>query len=236
MRKLIAANWKMCLTRAEALALAESLEASLDKDILICPPFVHLEAVGGILRSKGIMLGGQNCAHQAMGALTGEIAAAHLADYGCSHVILGHSERRQYFAESGPFLVQKLEQAFTVGLIPIICVGETQTQYEQGRTAVVLAQQLTEIAGALKGRSFVIAYEPVWAIGSGRVPQMFEIEAAHACIRTELMKHGIENGYRVIYGGSVKPENAAQIYSVAGVDGALIGSASLKADGFKMCC
>lgn len=228
MPKFIAANWKMNLTRAEAIALAQALNPTKTGQVLVCPPFVHLEVVGPIVREKGILLGGQNCAHKPMGALTGEIAATQLVDYGCTHVILGHSERRQHFAESGPLLVQKIERAFEAGLHAVVCIGETLGQYERGETSRVLGEQLAELQAVLGQGAFTIAYEPVWAIGTGKVPQMPEIEAAHAAIRQHLA-----GGYRILYGGSVTPANAAEIFAVSGVDGALIGGASLKADGFN---
>jgi triosephosphate isomerase len=239
-RKLIAGNWKMNGTRADWRALAADVARQaqgVGADFVVCPPAAGLADVADVLGGSDIALGGQDvCAHP-NGAHTGEVSAAMLAEFGCGYVIVGHSERRADLAETDALVAAKATAALAGGLVPIVCVGETAAQKHAGQTAKVLDGQLR---GSLKGvspqtaASLVIAYEPVWAIGTGLVPTVADIAAATAHIRALLAEvlPGLGTDVRLLYGGSVKPDNAAEILTVANVDGALIGGASLKADSF----
>jgi triosephosphate isomerase (TIM) len=240
MRQLIAGNWKMHGTGASAVALAEAVLAgagAVSCDLLVCPPFVHLGAVAAVLRGGQVALGGQDC-HQALqGAHTGDISAPMLRDIGATHVILGHSERRQNHGEIDEIVREKTEAALRAGLTPIVCVGETDEQRQSGQETEIVGWQL---AGSLpqgfvvKGGACAVAYEPCWAIGSGKVPTEEEVAAMHAFIREELVRQfgAAGNGIRILYGGSVKPDNARALLAVPHVGGALIGGASLKAADF----
>lgn len=239
-RTLIAGNWKMNGTRQAAVALAESVarsagEARASVELALCPPFVHLEAVGGALSGAGVELGAQDVSrHPHDGACTGEISAPMLADMGCRYVIVGHSERRQYHGETDEIIAAKAAQAMECGVIPIICVGETLDQRQAGQTAAVIESQVgAAVPSPAAGGDLVVAYEPVWAIGTGLTASAAQIEDVHAQIRALLEKRLAEPAHlRIIYGGSVKPENAGEILSLANVDGALVGGASLKAETF----
>ncbi len=243
MRKyIVAGNWKMHTLREEAVALAHSLVPLVSgvsrTDILVCPPFTSLARVGKVLEGTGILLGAQNMHHADEGAYTGEVSAAMLKDLGVSHVIVGHSERRQYFNESDSFLNLKVKAAVEAGLIPILCVGETLEEHESGATESVVAGQLegglegVEIA---HGEDLVIAYEPIWAIGTGKTASPEQAQEAHAFIRTKLTQAfgaDLAGTMRIQYGGSVKPDNAAALMGQPDIDGALVGGASLKAESF----
>ncbi len=237
MRTLIAGNWKMNppgLAGAEALARALRLSAARAVDLLVCPPFTALASVAALLRGTGIALGAQDCAAtgEAGGAHTGEISAAMLRDLGVSHVILGHSERRAHQAESDATVRAKAVAAAAAGLIPLVCVGETEAERRAGRAQAVVAGQL---AGSLPdGFSGIIAYEPVWAIGTGLTPSAGEIAAMHAAIAADLATRfpARAAALPVLYGGSVKPGNAAEVLALAHVGGALVGGASLVAEDF----
>ncbi|MEM6610493.1 MAG: triose-phosphate isomerase [Pseudomonadota bacterium] len=236
-RKLAAGNWKMNGVQAQ-LAELETLAATLPAepvDILICPPATLLAPMSAQTDPR-IALGGQDCHAAAAGAHTGDLSAAMLADAGARYVILGHSERRADHGEPDALIAAKVEAAWAADLTAIICIGETEAQYRADETLSVIAAQL---AGSLPedttAQNSVIAYEPVWAIGTGLVPQMAEIAAVHGAIRTQLSdRFGPEMAadMRILYGGSVKPSNAAEIFAVADVDGALVGGASLKAADF----
>lgn len=236
-KKLIAGNWKMNGARATAAVLAEDVKsgsAGFACDIAVCPPFIYLHAVGKIVADSHIALGGQNCSDKDDGAFTGDTSAAMLADYGCSYVIIGHSERRQYHGESDGGVKSKASKAISKGLVPIICVGETEAQRDKGETLGVISRQLDGgIPESATGRNCVIAYEPVWAIGTGKVATEAEIMQVHEFIRGHMKSRLAESdNLRIIYGGSVKPDNAAVILKLDNVDGALVGGASLKAADF----
>lgn len=239
MKKLIAGNWKMNGTLREALGLAEALSAQIGADLAaqvdfcVCPPFIHIGAVGVSL-SPLIALGGQDCSETGNGAYTGDVSAAMLKDIGCRYVILGHSERRQYHGEIDALISKKAEKAHESGLISIICVGETEAQRESGKAEAVVIEQLKgSIPPSGNSSNMVIAYEPVWAIGTGKTPTAEDVAAIHAVIRKTLQEKLDNSGaIRILYGGSVKPENAATLLCLPNVDGALVGGASLKADQF----
>ncbi len=239
-KKLIAGNWKMTGNRAEWAALSTAIKTAVvgvDADFLVCPPAAALADVSLKLDGISILIGGQDvCAHP-NGAHTGEVSAEMLADFGCTYAIVGHSERRADLAEGDALVAAKAAAALAGGLTPIVCVGETEAQKKAGETAKILDASLR---GSLKdvspstGASLVVAYEPVWAIGTGLVPTPADITTATAQIRnllTELLPN-IGAKVRILYGGSVKPENAAEILTLPNVDGALIGGASLKAESF----
>jgi triosephosphate isomerase len=236
MPKLIAGNWKMNGLRADGLALARGLaermkSAPLSCDLLICPPATLLISIAALLTGSKIGLGGQDCAGAAAGAFTGDLSPAMLKDAGCSHVILGHSERRAIHRESDAEIALKLIAARASGLIPILCVGESEQQRDAGQAVQIVSSQLRAALPAdLRADQFVVAYEPVWAIGSGRTPTAHEISDIHAAIRKALPKPA--QAARILYGGSVKPANARAILALPGVDGALVGGASLALDDF----
>jgi len=231
---LIAGNWKMNpATRAQARALAEGLRAGVDGvDLLVCPPFTALAVVAEVLAGSGIAVGGQDCSPLGVGAHTGDIAAAMLRDAGASHVILGHSERRRDHAELDEMVRQKVVAAMAAGLVPVVCVGETEEQRLSGRETEVVGWQLE---GSLpQDFAGVIAYEPVWAIGTGRTPTAADVAAMHAFVFEELTRQfgGKAAEWPILYGGSVKPGNAAALMRVPHVHGALVGGASLNAGEF----
>ena len=235
--KLAAGNWKMNGTGASLAELAElaAAHASPACDILICPPATLISRAAERASGTAIAIGGQDCHPAESGAHTGDISAAMLADAGASHVILGHSERRADHGETDALVAEKAEAAAAAGLMPIICVGETLEQREAGETLSVVGAQLSGSVPASLG-ALVIAYEPVWAIGTGKVPTLEEIAEVHAFIRSELA--GMSGSFSaqdtaILYGGSVKPSNASDIFGVDDVDGALVGGASLKATDFS---
>ncbi|MEO2066580.1 MAG: triose-phosphate isomerase [Desulfurobacteriaceae bacterium] len=240
-RLLIAGNWKMNKTVPEAIELVRGLKERLkgveDRDVLICPPFTALYPVSKELEDSQILLGGQNMFYEEKGAFTGEISPLMLKDVGCSFVILGHSERRHIFGEDDKLINKKVISAVKHGLIPILCVGERIEEREEGRTEEVIEKQVRE---GLKGLSpedeFVIAYEPVWAIGTGKTATPEMAQEVHSFIR-EILKElfGEEKAgrVRILYGGSVKPENAKGLLEMPDIDGALVGGASLKAESFS---
>jgi triosephosphate isomerase len=239
MRKLIAGNWKMNGLKADGLALARALvERARSRppgcDLLICPPATLLMAAAEALAGSAIALGGQDCHTRPKGAHTGDISAAMLRDAGCSHVILGHSERRHEHHESDALVRAKVEAARAAGLIAILCLGETAEQRDAGRTLEVVARQLAgSLPDGMGPAQLVIAYEPVWAIGSGRTPTAADVATVHAALRAGLDgKVAAPAEVRLLYGGSVKPGNARELLHVANVDGALIGGASLEAADF----
>jgi len=235
-RKLAAGNWKMNGSRA-ALAEVRALAAAHPAptcDVLICPPATHIAWMAEALAGCPIHVGGQDCHQNASGAHTGDIGAPMLADAGASHVILGHSERRADHGETDALVRAKAEAALAARLVPVICLGETLAQRDAGETLAVIGAQLAgSVPGSADGKT-VIAYEPVWAIGTGRTPTLEQIAEVHAFLRRELRRRFGPAGeaMRLLYGGSVKPDNAAAIFAVADVDGALVGGASLKAADF----
>jgi triosephosphate isomerase len=241
-RKVVAGNWKMNKTVPEALALVRELKglvaSAQNVEVVVAPPFVALHAVAQELAGSNIRLAAQNCHWEASGAFTGEVSASMLKDVGCTYVILGHSERRQFFGETDETVNKRTRAALKAGLIPIVCVGETLAEREANRTLEVVERQ---VAGALAGFSasevagFVLAYEPVWAIGTGRTATSEQAQEVHAAIRAQLgrLYDGATAGQvRIQYGGSVKPDNAAELMGKPDVDGALVGGASLKAGDF----
>ena len=241
-RMFVAGNWKMNTDLAGGTALAKAVAAGVPAghavDVLVAPPFPYLLAIRDALRGSGVLLGAQNAYFESPGAFTGEVAVEMLKDVGCDYVILGHSERRQLLRESDELINKKVAAALARGLKVILCIGETLEDRDGNRTERVLEAQL---AGCLAGFSadhlgeLVVAYEPVWAIGTGRNATPEQAQAAHAFIRAWLAGRfgsGVGDGTRIQYGGSVKPENAAALLGQADVDGALVGGACLKADSF----
>ena len=238
-RRLIAANWKMHGSKAQALEWISRLgagvvsgDASSKTELLLCPPATLLgsEAVQEAARARGVVLGGQLAHEEAKGAYTGDISAVMLAECGARYAIVGHSERRQRHGESDAFVRAQARSCLEAGLRPIICVGETLAVREAGKAESFVATQLAASlpSGLLEGENLVIAYEPVWAIGTGVVAHFEQIAAMHALLRSKAPQ-----GTRLLYGGSVKPDNAAQIFACKDVDGALVGGASLDADAFS---
>jgi triosephosphate isomerase len=240
-RILIAGNWKMNKTVAEAAELIEALTSRSGSmagvDVAVCPPFTTLAAVVDATRGTPIAVGAQNVHWEDKGAFTGEIAAAMLAEIPVEYVIIGHSERRQYFAETDATVNARLKAALGAGLTPIVCVGETLAERDAGDTARVVTEQ---IANGLMGvdpdhaADLVIAYEPVWAIGTGRTATPEQAQEVHVVIRGLLRERFGEaaDAIRILYGGSMKPANAAELLRQADIDGGLIGGSSLKADEF----
>ena len=239
-RKLIAGNWKMNGLRADGLALARAVadRAQAAKmtgvELLICPPATLIALIAEQVASPLIALGGQDCHAEPSGAHTGDIAAPMLADLGCRYVIVGHSERRTNHGETSAQVRAKAEAGLAAGLAAIVCIGETLAERDAGRTLDVIKAQL---GGSLpKGASaanVVVAYEPVWAIGTGRNATSGQVAEVHKLIRHELTSRVLDaDGVRILYGGSVKPANAAELMAVPDVDGALVGGASLKAEDF----
>lgn len=241
-KKIIAGNWKMNKLAAEAVELAVTVKASLgqcaDVEVILCPAFTALKLVGDVVVGSQIKLGAQNMHWEKEGAFTGEIAPGMLKDLGCQYVILGHSERRQYFHETDMVVNRKAKAALAAGLIPIVCVGETLEQREGNQTDDVVTTQVTKsLAGLDEGafRRVVVAYEPVWAIGTGRTATPAQAQAVHALIRQVLAKTcnpGAAQAVRIQYGGSVKPANAKELFSQPDIDGGLIGGAALDAASF----
>jgi triosephosphate isomerase (TIM) len=238
MLKLVAGNWKMNGLKADGLALARDIVAraamSPGCDLLLCPPATLLIPVAAILAGSAVALGAQNCHHAAKGAHTGEISAPMLKDVGCGYVILGHSERRTDQGESDAQVQAKAAAAHASGLVALVCVGETLAQRDAGETLAVIASQLDgSLPDGLDAGSLVVAYEPVWAIGTGRTPTTAQVAEVHGHIRHSLAKKMKDAaGVRILYGGSVKPSNAAELMAVPNVDGALVGGASLIAADF----
>ena len=240
-RKLIAGNWKMYKTVAEAVALVEEIKkgvAGAPGDALVAPPFTAIAAVVNAAKGSPVAVAAQNMHFEKEGAFTGEVSAPMLVDAGVTHVILGHSERRQYFGETDEGVAKKTTAALEANLLPISCVGETLAEREAGRTMEVVGRQTFAILDAVKAdeaRRVVIAYEPVWAIGTGKVATPEQAQQVHAFIRERIAaKHGqpVADVLRILYGGSVKPDNVKGLMALPDVDGALVGGASLKADSF----
>ena len=241
-KKLIAGNWKMNKTSADAVTLVQEIVAEVgrqtDVDIVVCPPFTALESVGKKLEGSTVKLGAQNMHPEVSGAYTGEISAAMLRALFASYVILGHSERRTYFKETDAFINQKVLAAFKNQLKPILCVGETLQEREAGATLKVVQTQVEQgLQGVAKdvATSVVVAYEPIWAIGTGKVATTAQAQEVHAFIRgllTNLFGEAIAQKIRILYGGSMKPANAPELLAQLDIDGGLIGGASLEARSF----
>jgi len=243
-RKLIAGNWKMYKTAAEAVALVEEIKkgvAGAPGETLVAPPYTSLVAVVAAAKGSPVAVAAQNMHFEKEGAFTGEVSAAMLKDVGVSHVILGHSERRQYFAETDEGVARKTKVALDNGLLPISCVGEKLAEREAGRTMEVVGRQVDAILNAAtadEATKVVIAYEPVWAIGTGRTASPEQAQEVHAMIRAKVaaLDATIAASVRILYGGSVKASNARELFAMADIDGGLVGGASLKAEEFAQIC
>ncbi len=241
-KRFVAGNWKMNTDRQTAVALAAGVAAGADRvpdvELAVCPPHVYLDAVAGAISGSRVALGAQNMYHQTSGTFTGETSAAMLLDLGCRYVILGHSERRHEMGETDQEVNRKLHAALAAGLSPIVCVGELLDQREAGQTLEVIRKQLDGSLANLtdqQATQLVIAYEPVWAIGTGRVATPEQAEAVHVDLRKLLAERyntAVAETVRIQYGGSVKPGNAADLLAQPNIDGALVGGASLDAESF----
>lgn len=236
---LIAGNWKMNGNLESALKLVEGIKAgdAGNAELVVCPPAVYLMKIGGMLGQSGIALGAQNVCDRESGAFTGEISAQMLKECGCSYAIVGHSERRSLYAESDALVAARFAMAQHGGITPILCVGETLDERNGGVTETVVARQIDAVIDASGIDAFaqaVVAYEPVWAIGTGQVASPEQAQAVHAFIRERLARLNADIAQRVqiLYGGSMNPANAAQLLSQTDIDGGLIGGAALKADDF----
>ncbi|NOY78880.1 MAG: triose-phosphate isomerase [Calditrichaeota bacterium] len=242
-KKIVAGNWKMNLTLQEGLALVSALKSSLSdiqkSDVVVCPPFPFLAPVADMLKGTRIGLGAQNMYFEEKGAYTGEVSAPMLLSTGTRYVIIGHSERRKYFGETSEIVNKKVKKAIVSKLTPIMCVGETLEQREKGETESIITSQVIEglfelLAADVK--KMIIAYEPIWAIGTGRTASPEQAVDVHRLIRSIVAKKfGSETAeqVRIQYGGSVKPDNAESLLGQPDIDGALVGGASLKADSFE---
>ncbi len=244
-RPLVAGNWKMHGTRASVAELIEGLrrqDLPVAVDIAVFPSMLHIAEVVHGLAGSPVQVGAQDCAIEpGQGALTGEVAADQLRDAGCTLVLVGHSERRLRLAEPDAVVVQKFAAAQSAGMMPVLCVGETREQRERGETLQVVASQLAAVIDALGGDVFrraVVAYEPVWAIGTGLTASPDQVQQVHAAIRAQLAAVSAElgEGVRILYGGSVKAAGAAELFGMPDVDGGLVGGASLNADEFGVIC
>lgn len=242
---LVAGNWKMNGTLESVHALVEGIKSGLDTvtdtEVVVCPPFVYLETVGRLISGTSVVLGAQNVAKEDPGAFTGEIAAPMLKDFGCQYVIVGHSERRNLYSETDSLVADKFARALQEGLKPILCVGELLEEREAGKEREVVARQVNAviekvgIAGVGKG---VIAYEPVWAIGTGKTASPEQAQEAHAFIREQMAAHDgtVAESTRILYGGSVNAGNIDGLVAAPDIDGGLIGGASLKPQDFLAIC
>jgi len=242
-KKIVAGNWKMNTTVAEGVELAKGIVAKVNEipkgvSLVVAPPFTHLTSVAEVLKGSPVALSAQNCADQPKGAFTGEVSAAMLKDAGCAYTILGHSERREYYGETSAKLVKKMALAFENGLKVIFCVGEKLEERNEGRHFDVVSDQISEVLFGLTAEQManvVIAYEPVWAIGTGVTATSEQAQEIHAFIRKTLATHfgeKVAEETTILYGGSCKPSNAKELFACPDIDGGLIGGASLKADDF----
>jgi triosephosphate isomerase len=242
-KKIVAGNWKMNTTVAEGKALAQEIVAALgsvpsDVQLVIAPPFTHLVTVAEAIKGTPIALSAQNCADQPQGAYTGEVAVAMLKDAGCTYTILGHSERREYYGETSEKLVKKIRLALEAGINPIFCVGEKLEERNAGKHFEVVGAQIEEVLfkfNAENMKHIVIAYEPVWAIGTGVTATSEQAQEIHAFIRKFLADRfgsEIAEGTSILYGGSCKPSNARELFACKDIDGGLIGGAALKVEDF----
>jgi len=241
-RILIAGNWKMNKTATEAAALVTEIKRDVfdvdNVDILVCPPFTALAVVGDVVRDSNVSLGAQNMYFEDKGAYTGEVSTAMLKDCGCTHVIIGHSERRTIFNESDETINKKVKKALEAGLIPVLCIGEKLEEREANKTFEVITNQLEGDLADIDSdniKKIIIAYEPVWAIGTGKTATSEQAQEAHAFIRNlikEKYDSVVADGIIILYGGSMKPANVEELVSQPDVDGGLIGGASLEAASF----
>ena len=239
-KKIVAGNWKMHGSRAENAALLEAISSAITDErvsCVVCPPYVYLQDAARLLRSSAVALGAQDVCAEAVGAYTGEVSAAMLQDVGCRYTLVGHSERRALYGDSNAQVARKFVAALSRELTPILCVGEQLAEREAGHTREIVGAQLDailQLAGVQSLGGAVVAYEPVWAIGTGRTATPEQAQEVHDFIRQRVAKEDakIAAGLRVLYGGSVKAGNARGIFAMPDVDGGLIGGASLKADEF----
>lgn len=240
---IIAGNWKMNKINQEARELAQSIvqgfiAGSPLPEVVLCPPFTALEAVVGVIRGTEIELGAQNAFWESQGAYTGEISPNMLLTVGCKYVILGHSERRKYFSESDQVVNKKIKAVIHAGLFPILCVGERLGEREEGRTEAIVGKQVRRALNGLSQgelKSLVIAYEPIWAIGTGKTATPQQAGEVHSFIRgliSDLYDEELSEKLRILYGGSVKAENAGDLFNQPQIDGGLVGGASLQAESF----
>jgi triosephosphate isomerase (TIM) len=246
MRKpLVAGNWKMNGSLESIRTLLAGIKSGIsdvqNAEVAVCPPYVYLAETEKLLQGSGIGWGGQDLSTESSGAFTGEVAVSMLQDFGCQYVIVGHSERRTYHAESDEIVAKKYAVARAAGLVPILCVGETLEERESGITEQVVARQLDaliDMEGVEALKDGVIAYEPVWAIGTGKTASPEQAQEVHAFIRGRVAEKSAEvaDGVRILYGGSMKPDNAKELIGKPDIDGGLIGGASLKAEDFLGIC
>ena len=236
---IVAGNWKMHNTIAESIALAKAIKEGTTNlkngEVIVAPAFTALFSVGETIKGSNVQLAAQNMFYEDKGAFTGEISPGMLRDIGCAYVIIGHSERRKYFHDSDDDINLKVKKALAIGLKPIVCVGETDDERVKGVTPFVVGQQVKKaLFGIDKLDNIVIAYEPVWAIGTGKVATSQEAEEVHRLLRGILkeMYGSTANDIRILYGGSVTKDNIGELIAMEDIDGALVGGASLKADGF----
>jgi triosephosphate isomerase len=248
-RTLVAGNWKLNGSKQDTKDLIEGILGGISEvknaDVAVCPPFVYIPQAAELLASQeassNISWGAQNCSQYNDGAYTGEVAAPMLKEFGCTYVILGHSERRAIYNETNDDIVQKYIAVQSAGMIPILCVGELLSERESGKTEAVVAEQLDavlNVTGIEQFKNAVIAYEPVWAIGTGVTATPEQAQDVHAFIRQRLAEKNtaIADKIQILYGGSVKPDNAAELFAKPDIDGGLIGGASLQADSFLGIC
>jgi triosephosphate isomerase len=242
---LVAGNWKMNGSRDGVRELLQGIKAGIGQvaraEVVVCPPYIFIPEAEAQLAGSPIAWGGQNLSTEGAGAFTGEVSAAMLLDYGCKYVIVGHSERRTLYGESDALVAKKFAVARAAGLVPILCVGETLEEREQGVTEMVISRQLDavlELEGVEALASAVVAYEPVWAIGTGKTASPEQAQEVHAFIRAHVaaLNGEVGAGLRILYGGSMKPENAAELQAQPDIDGGLIGGAALKAADFLAIC
>jgi len=243
-RKLVAGNWKMHGSFQQNAVLLERIKqgaSGLACDVAVCPPYPYLGQVQALLSGSGVAWGGQSVSEHVVGAFTGEVSAGMLVDFGCLYVLVGHSERRALYGETDGLVAAKFEAAQRAGLVPVLCVGETLAEREAGETEAVVARQLSAVldrSGVAAMASAVVAYEPVWAIGTGVTASPAQAQEVHAAIRARVAVQDVDvaNGLRILYGGSVKPQNATELFGQADIDGGLIGGAALVADDFLAIC
>jgi len=244
-RPLVAGNWKMNGSRAESAALVDAVKTGVSAasraEVAICPPYILIPLVAEKLAGSAVAWGGQNLSVHKSGAYTGEISGPMLKDYGCTYVIVGHSERRTYYGETDALVAEKYGAAQAAGLIPILCVGETLAEREANQTEAVVARQIDAVLhkhGVASFNNAVIAYEPVWAIGTGKTATPAQAQDVHRFIRDRIAAkdRSVADKLRVLYGGSMKGSNARELQSQPDIDGGLIGGASLQADEFLTIC
>jgi triosephosphate isomerase len=243
-KKLVAGNWKMNGAResnATLLALIASGLADVQCDVVVCPPFPYLAQVADLLEGSGIKLGAQTLSEHPAGAYTGEVSGVMLRECSCQYVLVGHSERRTLFGETDAVIAEKFAMAQSAGLRPVLCVGETLAQRESGDTFLVVAAQLAAVidrVGVAALANSVVAYEPVWAIGTGRTASPAQAQEVHAAIRAQIavLDVNVAAGLQILYGGSVKAQNAAELFGQMDIDGGLIGGAALVAEDFLAIC